>query len=326
MWRPPERIQFHPALGQMPSREEAVRSRLFSPIAVGGLTLEQRTSIPAMVPWRATEDGFVTEEVVAWYRRFAEGRPGALVVEATGIRDVPSGPLLRIGSDANIPGLARLVESVREASGGHTRLFIQLIDFLNIRRRPEKAKFLQRFLLVTDRHREILDMPNAAEADVRAQLAALSPDELNRVLSAEEREALDFGYRERVTDTHLSHVKDLPAILPDLFAAAASRAARAGFDGVELHYAHAYTMASFLSRTNTRADGYGQSMENRVRLPVEVFERVRATVGSDFAVGCRYLADECTAAGSDVDDAVYFGVVFARAGMDFISTSRGRKI
>lgn len=214
-----------------------------------------------MVPWRATEDGFVTDDVIAWYRRFAEGRPGAIVVEATGIRDVPSGPLLRIGSDANIPGLARLVEGVREASEGHTRLIIQIIDFLNIRRRPDKSKFIQRFLAVTDRHRELLGMAGADEAAVRARLAAVSADELNGVLSAEEREALNFGYRERVTDFNLPHIRDLPAVLPDLFAAAADRAERAGFDGVELHYAHAYTMASFLSRTNTRTDGYGGSLE-----------------------------------------------------------------
>ena len=325
MWRPPERIRFEATLGHMPTREEAARSRLFSPIAVGKTTLEQRTWIPAMVPWRATDDGFVTDDVVAWYRRFAEGRPGAIVVEATGIRDVPSGPLLRIGSDANIPGLARIAEAVRQASDGHTRLFIQLIDFLNIRRRPEREKFIRRFLHVTDQHRAHLGMPEADEATIRARLAALGDEELHRILSAAEREALDFGYRERVTDLHLPQVRELPAVLPELVAAAAARAERAGFDGVELHFAHAYTMASFLSRTNTRTDGYGGSIENRVRLPLEVFERVRATVRPDFAVGCRYLADECIDAGSDVNDAVYFGVAFASAGMDFISTSRGGK-
>ena len=325
MWRPPERIQFHPALGRMPSQEEALRSRLFSPIKIGGVTLDQRTWVPAMVPWRATEDGFVTDDVIAWYRRFAEGRPGAIVVEATGIRDVPSGPLLRIGSDNNIPGLARLVEGVREASEGRTRLFVQIIDFLNIRRRPDKTKFIQRFLAITDRHRENLGMTGAEESAVRAKLGALNPDELKGVLSVEEREALDFGYRERVTDAHLPHIRDLPAVLPDLFADAAARADQAGFDGVELHYAHAYTMASFLSRTNTRTDGYGGSLENRVRLPLEVFERVRGKIRPQFVVGCRYLADECTSAGSDVDDAMHFGVAFARAGMDFISTSRGGK-
>ena len=99
-----------------------------------------------MVPWRATEDGYVTDDVIDWYERFARGEPGAIVVEATGIRDVPSGPLLRIGHDRFLPGLRRLVEAVRTASHGRTRLFIQLIDFLAIRRRPEPAKFFERFL------------------------------------------------------------------------------------------------------------------------------------------------------------------------------------
>ncbi len=110
-----------------------------------------------------------------------------------------------------------------------------------------------------------------------------------------------------------------------LFADAAWRAQEAGFDGAELHYAHAYTMSSFLSRKNTREDGYGGPRENRVKLPLEVFRAVRARTNPDFAVGCRFLADECIDGGSDVSDAVYFGVEFAKAGMDFISTSRGGK-
>src|SRR5437660_3622021 len=109
-----------------------------------------------MVPWRATEDGLVTQNNLNWYRRFAEGQPAALVVEATGIRDIPSGPLLRIGHDRFLPGLGRLVEAVREASSGETLLFIQIIDFLAIRRRPEKDKFFSRFLVLRDAHREAL--------------------------------------------------------------------------------------------------------------------------------------------------------------------------
>ena len=61
-----------------------------------------------MVPWRATGDGEVTPAVLDWYARFARGRPGAIVVEATGIRDIPSGPLLRISNDSYIDGLSRL--------------------------------------------------------------------------------------------------------------------------------------------------------------------------------------------------------------------------
>ncbi len=323
MWRPPQRIRFTASAGRIPSAAEAAASRLFSPIEIGPVALAQRTWVPAMVPWRATDDGYVTEEVIEWYERFARGMPGALVVEATGIRDVPSGPLLRIGHDRFLPGLTRLVETVRRASKGRTRLLIQLIDFLAIRRRPEPTKFFERFLAITERHRAAL--PGLSDDDIRAHLSAIGEDELTHVLTPDEVEALQFGYRERVTDMQHAHIRDLPQALPGLFADAALRAEEAGFDGVELHYAHAYTMASFLSRTNTREDGYGGSRENRVRLPLEVFAEVRKRVSKELAVGCRFLADECIAGGSDVSDAVYFGVAFARAGMDFLSTSRGGK-
>ena len=325
MWRPPQRIRFAASAGRVPSAAEALASRLFSPVDIGPVALAQRTWVPAMVPWRATEEGYVTEEIIDWYERFARGMPGAIVVEATGIRDVPSGPLLRIGHDRFLPGLSRLVETVRRASRGRTRLLIQLIDFLAVRRRPEPQKFFERFLAVTPAHRAALGAPDLSEADVRARLSAMSEGELARVLAPDEWEALQFGYRERVTDTQRPHIRNLPQVLPGLFAEAAARAEQAGFDGVELHYAHAYTMSSFLSRTNTRADGYGGSPENRVRLPLEVFAEIRRRVGKKFAVGVRFLADECIERGSRVEDAVYFGVAFARAGVDFISLSRGGK-
>lgn len=323
MWRPPQRIKWSPDPGIWPTADKAAASRVFSPVDVGPITLDQRTWIPAMVPWRATEEGFVTPEVKGWYERFAMGRPGAIVVEATGIRDVPSGPLMRIGDDRFIPGLTELVEVVRKASDGHTKLFIQLIDFLSIRRRPDPTKYFDRFLAITDAHRAKLGLPDAPESDVREALKNLPDDQLDSVLNDRELEGLRQGYREHVTDTDLPHIAELPQVLPDLFAQAARRAETAGFDGVELHYAHAYTMSSLISKLNTRTDGYGGSRENRARLPLEVFHRVRETVGDDFAVGCRYLADDIVAGGNDVDDAIFFGVEFARAGMDFLSLSRG---
>jgi len=291
---------------------------------------EQRTWVPAMVPWRATEDGFVTPEVLEWYARFAEGQPGVLVVEATGIRDVPSGPLLRIGDDRFIPGLRRLVELVRARSGGHTRLFIQAIDFVAVRRRPAPAAFFGRYLEIGAALRARLadvtgdaSWRSAAEMDVRAQLAAAPRPLIERVLSARELESLDYGYRERIWDMHLPHIRALPNVLPGLFAEAGRRAREAGFDGIELHYAHAYTMASFLSRLNTRDDGYGTTREGRVRLPLEVLRAVRARVGDDYTVGIRYLGDDVVEGGSDVEDAAWFGVQFAAAGVDYLSVSKG---
>jgi 2,4-dienoyl-CoA reductase-like NADH-dependent reductase (Old Yellow Enzyme family) len=296
------------------------------------MEVASRTWVPAMVPWRATEDGFVTQENLDWYRRFAKGRPGALVVEATGVRDIPSGPLLRIGHDRFIPGLRKLVETVRDASEGQTKLLIQIIDFLSVKRRPEKEKYFDRFLRVTDRHRQALAAvtadsawPDADEAKVRAYLNA-APDEIvERILDERELESLRFGYREHVTDMHLLHVRELPQVLPDIFANAARRAREAGFDGVELHYAHAYTMAGFLSALNDRDDGYGGAPENRVRLPLEVFQAVRKTVGNDYVVGVRFLGDEVIAGGNRIGDAIYFGVEFACAGFDFLSLSKGGK-
>lgn len=326
MWRPKERIRYDAKGGRWPSAADAEQSQLFSPIKVGNLALRDRTWVPAMVPWRASESGAVTPNVLDWYRRFAVGRPGAMVVEATGIRDVPSGPLLRIGSDAFVPGLRLLVETVREASGGHTKLFIQLIDFLAIRRRPEAAKFLERFLKITDAHRERLGLSLSTEESlVRARLLTLDEEGLRRILDERELEALRFGARERVTDVELPQIRDLPRELPSLFASAAVRARQAGFDGVELHFAHAYTMASFLSALNNRTDGYGGAREQRVRLPLEVFNAVRASVGKDFVVGCRMLTEDCISGGNGVPDSSWFAQAFAAAGMDFISLSRGGK-
>ncbi len=325
MWKPSQRIRWQSSPGKLPDAAALANSRLFSPLHAGRLKLRNRTWVPAMVPWRATDDGYVTAENLDWYGRFARGRPAALVIEATGIRDVPSGPLLRIGHDRFIPGLRELVDRIRDESDGETRVFIQVIDLLTIRRRPDRDKFINRFLEITPDIREALGMEQVAESAVRTRLASLSDDSLQGILDERQWESLTHGYRERVTDMHLEHVRELPAVLPALFAEAARRAEAAGMDGVELHYAHAYTMASFLSGTNTRGDGYGGSRENRARLPLEVFHAVRRAVSEDFVVGARFLAEECVEDGSTLPDVAWFATEFARAGMDFLSLSRGGK-
>jgi len=311
-----------------PTAAEAERGLWFRPLRLGPVNALTRTWVPAMVPWRATDDGLVTPHVLDWYGLFARGRPGVLVVEATGIRDIPSGPLLRVGHDRFVPGLRELVARVREQSHGETRLFLQVIDFLAIKRRPEREKFLRRFLQITPAHRAAVGRPGAPLQDdwaVREALVALSDDELRAVLTPREWRDLEFGYREDVNDLHLPHVRELPQVLPGLFADAAARARQAGFDGVELHYAHAYTMASFLSRTNVRSDGYGGWQQARVRLPLEVFRAVRERVGPEFCIGVRYLGDEAIAGGSSVEEAVAYGLEFARAGFDYLSLSKGGK-
>jgi len=332
MWKFANPIRHQIPATEWPSAEQAAESRLYAPVRIGPLEAKSRTWVPAMVPWRATEDGFVTRENLDWYRRFAQGRPGVLVVEATGVRDIPSGPLLRIGDDRFIPGLRQLVDVVREASQGETLLFIQIIDFLAVKRRPEKEKYFDRFLQLNESHRHAMaavtrdvSWQDATDTQIRAFLKNTTDEILDEVLTAGEREALRFGYRERVTDTHLQHIRDLPNELPEIFAAAAARGRKAGFHGVELHYAHAYTMAGFLSALNNRDDSYGGPREKRVRLPLEVYRAVRERIGPDYVVGVRFLADEVITGGSRIEDASYFAVQFARAGFDFLSLSKGGK-
>ncbi|MDA1195338.1 MAG: NADH:flavin oxidoreductase [Planctomycetota bacterium] len=313
-----------------PSAEEAQASRLFAPGRLGPLATHERTWVPAMVPWRATAEGFVTPENLDWYGRFARGQPGVLVAEATGIRDIASGPLLRIGDDRFLDGMHRLVDRVRADSEGRTRFLLQLIDFLQVRRRPDPATYFARYWRPTREHGARLAAAladdawrTASDADTRTLLAGAAPDVWEAVLTPREWRDLQHGYREEVGDTDLPHVAELPQVLPGLFADAAERARRAGFDGVELHFAHAYTMASFLSRTNDREDGYGGSRAGRVRLALEVLHAVRTRVGADYCVGTRFLGDDVIAGGSRVDDAAWYAVQFASSGMDFLSVSKG---
>ena len=326
MWQPSERIRYQSSLGPVPSVQAVAQSRLFAPVRVGALELTNRIWVPAMVPWRANEAGEVTDDVIDWYARFAQGQPGAIVMEATGIRDVPSGPLLRLSHDRYIAGLQRVVEAVKRASGGKTRLLIQLIDFLRIRRRPNPETFFRRHLVLSAAllQRAGLD-PATPPDEAREALLSLGPARWQQVLDAADYRDLQYGARESVNDVHLPHVASLPHELPELFAQAAARAKQAGLDGVELHYAHAYTMASFLSTTNTRSDGYGGSLENRLKVPLAVLARVRDRVGTGFTVGCRMLTEECIDGGTSVDVSCQYAVALAKAGMDFISTSRGGK-
>src|SRR5437762_353779 len=108
------------------------------------------------------------------------------------------------------------------------------------------------------------------------------------VLEATGRRDFLYGYRQTIEDLDVREIRQIPG----WFASAARRAMQAGFDGVELHFAHAYTMASFLSVMNRRTDAYGGSFENRMRLPLEVVRAVREEVGPSFLVGCRYLGSE----------------------------------
>lgn len=130
------------------------------------------------------------------------------------------------------------------------------------------------------------------------------------------------GWRQTI-DTVM--VEDIEKVI-EQFGAAAARVQQAGFDGVELHSAHAYTLSSFMSRTNPRTDDFGgETLEDRLRLIGRVMESVRRNVGPRFPVCVRFNAEEFIKNGYTVDESKLIAQRLAELGFDYLSLSVGGK-
>ncbi|MZF89671.1 bifunctional salicylyl-CoA 5-hydroxylase/oxidoreductase [Streptomyces sp. SID5643] len=115
--------------------------------------------------------------------------------------------------------------------------------------------------------------------------------------------------------------------LREQFAAAAVRAARAGFDLLELHCAHGYLLSGFLSPlTNRRTDAYGGSLEKRLRFPLEVFDAVRNVWPGERPMTVRISATDWAEGGTRAEDAVEIARAFAAHGADAIDVSTGQVV
>jgi anthraniloyl-CoA monooxygenase len=113
----------------------------------------------------------------------------------------------------------------------------------------------------------------------------------------------------------------------DDFVRATRMAHEAGFDIIELHCAHGYLLASFLSPlTNQRSDAYGGALENRLRFPLEVFTAVRAAWPAAKPMSVRISATDWKEGGNTPDDAVAIARAFKAAGCDIIDVSAGQTV
>ncbi len=111
--------------------------------------------------------------------------------------------------------------------------------------------------------------------------------------------------------------------LTECFAEAAERVIKAGFDGVEIHGAHGFLLNQFYSPlTNRRSDKYGGSLENRIRFPLEVVERVKEKVG-DRLLLYRLGSDDLDLSGTKIQDSQRFSKKLEQAGVDVIDVSGG---
>ena len=112
--------------------------------------------------------------------------------------------------------------------------------------------------------------------------------------------------------------------ISDDFAAAALRLQRAGFDGVQLHGAHGYLLAQFLSPLrNQRTDDYGDSLENRARFTLEIYRSVRSAVGDDFPIMIKLNAHDFLDGSTTEEDSCYLAAALAADGIDAFEVSGG---
>lgn len=119
---------------------------------------------------------------------------------------------------------------------------------------------------------------------------------------------------------------DIEKVIND-FAAAAQRAFDAGFEVIEVHAAHGYLLHEFLSPlSNKRTDGYGGSLENRMRFPLAVAKKVRETVPAELPVFVRISATDWTENGWDIDQSIEFSKELKAIGIDLIDASSGGNV
>jgi 2,4-dienoyl-CoA reductase (NADPH2) len=110
----------------------------------------------------------------------------------------------------------------------------------------------------------------------------------------------------------------------DDFVRSAQLAQNAGYDGVEIMGSEGYLINQFLvASTNLRKDKYGGSFENRMRLPVEIIRRIRASMGDDFIVMYRLSMLDLVADGSSWDEVVQLAQAIEKAGANIINTGIG---
>src|SRR6266705_419720 len=265
-------------------------SKLFQPIQLRGLALENRIVVSPMCQYSAL-DGCMTDWHLAHLGMLANSGAALLCFEMTNVE-----PLGRITpgcsglySDANEAALRRIVEFCR--THGQAKLAIQLAHA------GRKAS-------------------TAAPWDARK---SLRPGEGGWQPVAPS--AIPMGDGELVPRALTrSEIKALVA----KFADSTRRADRIGFDAIELHSAHGYLMHEFLSPlSNRRDDEYGGSPANRMRFPLEVFAAVRAAGPESKCLGIRISCTDWIEGGWDLEQSVVFARELKSLGCDWIDCSSG---
>ena len=276
------------ATGEKPNRS---RPPMFTPFRLRDLRLKNRVVVSPMAQYRAV-DGTPTDWHLVHYAERAKGGAGLLYTEMTCVS--PEGRIT--------PGCTGLYAPAHEAA------WKRIVDFIHAETDAKVAIQLGHSgpKGSTQLGWETMDAPLAhgnwpvmGPSPVAWSPANQVPREMTRA---------DMG------------------AVRDQFVRAAQMAERAGFDMLELHYAHGYLMSAFITPlTNRRTDAYGGSLENRMRFPLEVYAAVRAAWPAEKPISVRISANDWVGAdGVTPEDAVAIARMLQAAGVDIIDVSAGQ--
>ncbi len=220
---------------------------LFTPVKIRNREVKNRLSKTASGETCATADGFITEDYVNWYKKFAKGGLG--LIHSGAVYTLESGKVVPfqpgLDSDDKIPGFKRTAEEVHK----YDCLFLAQLNH------PGRHLMPGPDLLPGKAMKEI---EVVAPSPVRSQATMIKPRELT--------------------------TEEIEEIIQS-FIHAGCRAEEAGLDGVEIHGAHGFLISSFMSmRTNKRKDKFGGPLENRMRVFREIVEGIRKKTDDDFII------------------------------------------
>jgi len=269
-------------------------SKLFEPLQIGAYTVKNRIAFAPTGTGYVHPDGTVSDQNICHYVARAKGGAGWITIEhgLCTYTHMPSGTILAYHKESYTAGLGNLVEAIH-AFGALA--VVQLS--LGLGRQ-------------TDTRRTGTELVSASPIPYRIKKGTAprglkhfegKQGEVPRELSTEEVQELEKAFVE-----------------------CAERIKRVGFDGIEIHGAHGYLLASFLSPlTNHRKDEYGGSLENRLRLPLNLIRKTRQAVGKGFILGFRISGDEHVKGGLNLQNTVEIAKILSESGLGFIHLSSG---
>ncbi len=222
-------------------------TKLFTPIKLRNKELKNRLSKTASGESCATADGYVTEDYVNWYKKFARGGLG--LIHTGAVYTLESGKVVAyqpgLDSDDKIPGFRKTAEAVHEYD----------------------CRFLAQ---LNHPGRQLLPVPGLIPGKDKKDIEVVAPSPVKNQATMMSPRALTEAEIEEIIQSFID---------------AAGRAEEAGLDGVEIHGAHGFLVSSFLSlRTNKRTDKFGGPLENRLRVFREIVEGIRKKTDDDFII------------------------------------------